>query len=346
MTRIYGLNDKKTLEERRFPYYQFQLFKGTKKIDDQFGKDLGYKFRLELGTNGKKPKDFQIIKNILGNSYQIEEDKNGSLFLDNLNIILYSDNPEKTFFSALATYKNNRPQWFCDKKNIHTRFIGEKGRPVKVTEPCFAESIYADCPKKCKHFGSFYFEILELRSLDFTRVCRLQLSSIKDIINLSEYLDKTKKEIGKIRTSPFYSANTQRFIVHRLTRISKTNSFKKINYPLHIELHPIWLKEYNSFLHAQEIKSLGYAVPKKLLAQIHGTELIDGIPLLESWKPSQQDIQDIKALYYDHGWTSEELCKKMRSRFGIKKDNIKEAIASFDKEQFEDFKTLLKRNNV
>ena len=230
------------------------------------------------------------------------------------------------------------------EKNVHTRFIGEKGRPVKVNEPCFAESIYADCPKKCKHFGSFYFEILELRSLEFTRICRLQLSSIKDIINISEYLDKTKKEIGNIRTSPFYSANTQRFVVHRLTRISKVNSYKKINYPLHIELHPIWLKEYNSLSHAKEIKSLGYAVPKKLLAQIHGAELIDSVPLLKSWKPSEEDIQSIKTLYYDYNWTSEELFNVMRSRFGIGKDNIKEAIASFDKEQFEEFKTILQRN--
>ncbi len=344
MARIYGTNDRETLQERKFPYYQFQIYKGTKKIDNRFGDDLGYKFRLELSNNGKKPRDFQIIKNILANSYQIEEDENGSLFLDNLNLVLYSDDPEVTFFSALATYKNNKPLWFCNKKNIHTRFVGERGRPVKVSEPCFAQSLYADCPKKCKQFGSFYFEILELRLLDFTRICRMQLSSIKDIVNISEYLDKTKKEIGSIRTSPFYSSNTQRFIVHRLTRISKTNSYKKVNYPLHLELHPIWLKEYNSFLYAQQIKSLGYAVPKKLLAQIHGTELIDEIPLLESWKPTQEDIQGIKALYYDYNWNSEELFNVMRSHFGIGKDNIKEAIASFDKEQFEEFKTILQRN--
>ena len=349
MTRIYGTNDRKTLEERRFPYYQFQIYKGTKKIDGNFGDDLGYKFRLELSNNGKKPRDFQIIKNILSNSYQVEEDKNGSLFLDNLNLVLYSDAPEITFFSALATYKNNKPIWFCDKKNIHTKFVGDRGRPVKVSEPCHAKSLYDKCSKGCKEFGSFYFEILELRLLDFTRVCRMQLSSIKDIINISEYLDKTKKEIGTIRTSPFYSTKTQRFIVHRLTRISKVNSYKKINYPLHLELHPIWLKEYNSFLHAEQIKSLGYAVPKKLLAQIHGTELIEidsSIPLLESsWKPSQQDIQKIKSLYYDYNWNSEELFNVMRSHFGIEKNKIKEAIASFDRKQFKKFKTILERND-
>lgn len=368
MARIHGTNTTEALEERSFPYYQFTFWKGSKKVNGRFGKDLEYKFRLELSNNNKKPKDFKIIKNILGNSYQLEEDENGSLFLDNLNIIPYSDNPETALFSALTSYKQNKPLWFCDKKNIHTKFIGERKRPVKVNEPCFAKDMYSDCPKGCKEFASFYFEILELRMLDMTRIVRLQLSSINDIINLSEYLDKTNKDIGKIRTSPFYSSNTQRFVIHRLTRISKENSYRKINYPLHLELHPLWLREYNHYLSAQEIKKLGYSVPKKVLAQIHGEELIndlqtvettviEDLPLIETddisfrtrvrgnleprvlpWQPSPEESQEMKELVRKN-WTRESFLELLRSRFNI--TDVQE-IANFTKEQYYALKEALK----
>lgn len=348
MSRIHGTNTPQALEERSFPYYQFSLWKGTKKINGRFGKDLEYKFRLELSNNDKKSKDFKIIKNILANSYQLEEDENGSLFLDNLNIIPYCDNPEISLFSALATYLKNKPQWFCDKQKIHTRFIGDRGRPVKVNEPCFAKDIYSDCPKRCKEFASFYFEILELRMLDITRVIRLQLSSINDIINLSDYLDRVNKDIGKIRSSPFYSSNTQRFVIHRLTRISKENSYRKINYPLHLELHPLWLREYNHYLSAQEIKKLGYSVPKKLLAQIHGEELINdlttietrAISLIDSWKPTVAESEETKALAQSNGWTKEEIIDLLRSRFNV---TDLSQIANFSKEQYYNFREALKR---
>ena len=298
MSRIFGTNDPIALEERKFPFFQISVWKGSKKQDctytdkrtgqqkkgQKYGNDLGLEFRIELNT--KKPKNNSSsslvkdrqkdsIKNILKQCYKAKEDKNGSLYVDFLNIIPYCDDPNISFFSALATYKNNKPQWFCDKKIIHTKFIGERGRPVKVKEPCHAKDIYSDCGRGCKEFGSFYFELLELRMLHITRICRLQVSSIEDIVNISQFLDKTKKELGAIRKSPFYSTRTCNYIVYRLSRHAKQNSYKKINYPVLLELHPLWANEYHSFLSAKQIQSLGLNVPRKVLAEIYGEELIE-----------------------------------------------------------------------
>ena len=295
MARIYGCNDKNSLEERKFPFYQIQIWKGGKKQPynyrdkktgqqkegEKFGNDLGFEFRIELRTATHytaalvKSQQIDLIRNILKQAYSTREDESGSLYVDHLNIIPYCNDPNISFFSALATYKNNKPLWFCDKQNIHTKFIGERGRPVKTSEPCHAQSIYGDCPKRCQQFGSFYFEILELAMLDITRVCRLQVSGIEDIIHISQFLDKTQKELGAIRKSPFYSTRTRNFIVYRLSRVAKQNSFKKVNHPVFLELHPVWANEYHSYLLAQQIQSLGLSVPRKVLAEIYGEELIE-----------------------------------------------------------------------
>ena len=383
MSRIFGTNDPIALEERKFPFFQIQVWKGGKKQDyiytdkrtgeqkkgQKYGNDLGLEFRIELNTNSPKNnsssalvKSQQItsIKDILKQSYKAKEDENGSLFVDYLNIIPYCDDPNISFFSALATYKNNRPQWFCDKKNIHTKFIGKRGRPVKVKEPCHAKSIYDDCSKGCREFGSFYFEILELQMLNITRVCKLQVTAIEDIINISQFLDKTKKQLGAIRKSPFYSTRTKNFIVYRLSRHAKQNSYKKLNYPILLELHPLWANEYHASLSAKQIQSLGLTVPRKVLADIYGEELIEPLdvqtidisgsqtldlkilpPECPEWRPSSEDIDLARQIWRKNQWTEAGLRAMLRSHFGI--DSLKE-IRNLTQEQYYQFLAALGNN--
>ena len=222
MARIYGTNNREFLEERNFPYCQIKVWKGSKKQQrgdkKTFGKDLETKFRLEFSDN-------KFVTRILKEAYQAEETE-GGLIVDRLNIILYCDDPEKAYYSALGIYKNNKPVHFCDKKTIHTKFIGGaegnrragRGRPVKTNEPCKAKNIYEPCPMGCKEFGDLYFEILELRQAEVTRYCKIHVTGITDVITLGDAIAKTEKTVGAIRTSPFYSGQTQRFVVHQLTR--------------------------------------------------------------------------------------------------------------------------------
>ena len=348
MSRIYGTNNKQALEERSFPYPQIKIWKGTKKREKDgkkfFGRDLQTQFRLEFEDNN-------FVKSILKEAYQAQE-TDGGLIVDRLNIVLYCDDPEKSFYSAMGKYKNNKPLQFCDKKHIHTRFIGDRGRPCKVNEPCKAKTIYDDCPINCKEFANLYFEILELRLAEITRICSIHLSGITDIISIGEVIDRTQKNIGAIRKSPFYSGQTQRFIVFQLTRYPKQNSFNKTNYPLLLELHPAWLREYNLYQQMLELKQLNQAVPQKLLQGIYGEELFEGktitvevkedISVLEAanWKPSPHDISELRELWRKNNWTKEKLLGLLRSRFGI--SQIKQ-IQLFNKEQFEQFKSALKK---
>lgn len=394
MSRIFGTNDQIALEERTFPFFQIQVWKGSKKQDyiytdkktgeqkkgQKYGNDLGLEFRIELNTDPPqnnpssalvKSQQITSIKDILKQSYKAKEDENGSLFVEYLNIIPYCDDPNISFFSALSTYRNNKPLWFCDKKNIHTKFIGKRGRPVKVKEPCYAKSIYDDCSKGCKEFGSFYFEILELQMLEITRICRLQVTGIEDIINISQFLDKTKKELGAIRKSPFYSTRTKNFIVYRLSRHAKQNSYKKINFPVLLELHPLWANEYHASLSAKQIQSLGLTVPRKVLADIYGEELIDpkdvqtidisGSQALDisstelisikgtqeqkvlppEWRPSSEDIDLARQIWRKNQWTEAGLRAMLRSHFGI--DSLKE-IRNLTQEQYYQFLAALGNN--
>lgn len=237
MSRIFGTNDRATLEERNFPPFQIQVWKGGKKQNGRFGRDLGLEFRIELNSDNISPNNSSSalvkqnhtnpVRQILKQYYEVREDETGSLFVKNLNIIPYCNDPNISFFSALATYKNNKPLWFCDKKNIHTQFLGERGRPVKVNNPCFADSLYTECPRKCKEFGSFYFEILELALFEIHQTCRLQLTSIQDIIFIADFLEKINNQYGAIRKSSFFSTRTRNYMVYSMSRTSKTNSYNK-----------------------------------------------------------------------------------------------------------------------
>ena len=202
--------------------------------------------------------------------------------------------------------------------------------------------------------------------LEITRVCRLQVSGIEDIINISHFLDKTQKELGAIRKSPFYSTRTRNFIVHRLSRHAKQNSFKKINYPVLLELHPLWQREYQSFLSAQQIQRLGLTVPKKVLGEIYGEELIEPLdvqtidisetlniaaatqeqkvlsPHTDSdWRPSSEDIHLARQKWRENNWTESGLRSMLRSHFGI--DSLKE-IRNLTQEQYYQFLVALGNN--
>ncbi len=356
MSRIYGMNDRVSLEERNFPPFQIQVWKGTKKQGDYFGRDLGLEFRIELMSDNIVPNNSSSalvkgnkassIRNILKQSYLCREDNTGSLYVKNLNIIPYSDNLNSTFFSALTTFKKNRPLWFCDKKTIHTKFLEETGKPVKTDTPCLAKSPNHDCPKNCKPFGSFYFEILELAHFEIHLTCRLQVSGIGDIIYIADFLEKTQKQYGAIRSSPFFSTNTRTFKVYCLSRIAKTSSYKRTNYPVFLQLHPLYLKEYNGYLAAQELKRQGVSVPIKLLAQIHGSEFFDEGEIQEAeivepdWKPKKEDIAIARQLWRGNNWTQEQLVVLLKSRFGI--NSLKE-IQTLSQEQFNQFKEALKK---
>ena len=358
MSRIYGTNDPATLEERNFPFFQIQVWKGTKKQNGRFGKDLGLEFRIELNSDRIPPNNSSSalvkrnkvfpIREILKRYYSVTEDDEGSLYVKNLNIIPYCDNPDVTFFSALAPYKNNKPLWFCDKKTIHTKFIGERGRPVKTNDLCLAQSVYDDCPRKCKEFGSFYFEIFELAMFEIHQTCRLQLTSINDLIFLADFLEKTQKEYNALRKSPFFSTQTKTFMVYSLSRIAKSNSYKRFNYPIFLQLHPLWLKEYNAYLTGTELRNQGLVVPQKLLPFIHGSEFFDMEiqdaeildPYAINWKPSKSDIELARQLWRQNGWTKDELLKMLKSRFGI--NSLKE-IQTFNIDQFQLLKEILKK---
>ena len=190
--------------------------------------------------------------------------------------------------------------------------------------------------------------------LEITRICRLQVMGIEDIINISQFLDKTKKELGAIRKSPFYSTRTKNFIVYRLSRHAKQNSYKKFNYPVLLELHPLWANEYRASLSAKQIQSLGLNVPKKVLAEIYGEELIEPLDvqtidisgsqtldmkvLPTQWRPSSEDIELARQTWRKNEWSEAELRAMLRSHFGI--DSLKE-IRNLTQEQYSQFLTAL-----
>ena len=187
----------------------------------------------------------------------------------------------------------------------------------------------------------------------------------KAIARLPIYaIASTEKTVGAIRTSPFYSGQTQRFVVHQLTRYPKKNSYGKINYPLLLELHPAWSREFSLYQQMQQLQQLNQPIPQRLLKSIYGEELFEGItisieargvqggepssphsreqsdlPLLEAWKPSKEDIEEVRSLWRENNWSQEELLLMLRSRFGI--SEIKE-IQTFNQEKFEEFKEALK----
>lgn len=113
-----------------------------------------------------------------------------------------------------------------------------------------------------------------------------------------------------------------------------------------MQLHPLWLQEYNAYLTAQELKKMGVKPPQKLLAKIHGekffeTDIQEGEilePNISPWKPSPEDIAIARKLWRENGWTKESLLFMLRSRFGI--TSLKE-IQKFSKDEFELFLNYL-----
>lgn len=363
--RIVGLNDRETLQETTFIPFQIKVNKGKPKPENvqRAGADLGTEFRLELKVDNRRvapnPQNNAMVKaqgnplvKLLQDHYDCRVE--GSyVYVKELNIVPYSDSDE-TIFAAMAKFKGNRPLWFCDRETRHTKFVGERNRPVKGNDPCLTCSPEIDCPQKCQPIGNFYFYIFELLVAGHDLVCCLNFSGLRDQQGIPGYFDKVRdrfaQELGltscdphtgearaTIRKSPFIHAQTRSYIVYRMFRYARRNSFKKDNYPVMFSFHPVWETAYQQFLMAREYQALGQGIPRQVLTGVHGIEFYpEDIVTIETpaqlpdtpqpqlpstelnWQMSSAEIDQLREAWQSNNWTPQSLAQLLEEEFGIR----------------------------
>ena len=365
MSRIKGLNDKKTLKRKAIKP-TITVWKGEKKTARSAGKNLNDKFRIEAPPQ---------LRAILKQAYNATEN-NGSLYVDSLNVVPAYDDELKTFDSKMAAYTASRPLHFCDRATIHTKFVADAQNyfaPVENSEPCPVAGTNHNCPLGCSKVGDFYFYIWELLLAGSAEFARLQASGVEDNQSIARVLDETKEEVGAIKTSPFVNEQTRSYIVYLLTRRQVKAKFPVIeagkrtdkrgtkdDWVVNLTLHPVWQAPYEYHQQSLQLQAANYQPSIKLIEQIHGTNLIAyGNPTSEAWRdapasasavtsdrtmlPSawQMDrtkAEELRSLWRQHNWTQSALAELIYSYFGFTSRNDLQTITE---QQFEQLKKYL-----
>lgn len=299
MSRIKNLNDRVTLKNK-LPSAQITVWKGSKKEEKRIGKDLNNLFRIET--------DDYYVRAIIKKNYKTEE-RGGSLFVSELNIIPAYDDINKSLISEMTRYSGSRIVSLCDRETIHTTYIETNDvmgsiyyQPIESKEGCPVAGTNHKCPLKCSLTGNFYFYIYELLLSGSSQYCRLQTHSFKDNIAIADTLDRVNDQVGHFRKSPFITEETRHYMVYRLTRkempLSRPvvqsgkrtgNRFNSTNWELYLELHPIWKNKYDSWLQLQQIEQRSLAPSNRLLTDLYGSNIID-----VSSKPTTEALPEAK----------------------------------------------------
>lgn len=364
MSRIKGLNDRETLAKKMVKA-DITIWKGGKKKENSIGKNLDEEFRIEAKGYEQKI----IEKCYASRSFD------GSLFLKELNIVpAYSDR-KKALVSEMSRYNAAGIVSLCDRETIHTEFIETKDwkggiyrAPVKGDKLCPVAKTNHKCPHGCTLTGNFYFYILELLLAGSSKLCRLQTHAIEDNQAIASLLDEVQEDIGAIKKSPFTSEDTRSYIVYRLARkemqlsrpviegkgenaVRTGKRFRKSDWAVSLELHPIWQNKYYHWLQAQELQARNLALPSKVTRGIYGNDFVEaeyrqieqvsrkynGQRLLPVWQITSADIQELRSLWQQNNWTEEGLMALLRSRFGLSSRNFD----SLTRQQFEELKMAL-----
>ena len=331
MTRIKGLNDNASLNSSEIKH-NISVWKGEKRGAKTAGKNLKDKFRVEAAPT---------IRNKIAEAYGAEE-RQGSLYVDRLNLIPACGRPLETFTSKMAAFTASRPLHFCDREQIYLKFNSDEQnyfQPQKVAEPCPVAGTNHKCPKNCEVVGNFYFYIYELLVDGYSDIARLQVGGIEDNRHIAGKLDAIAKEIGSIKQSPFSSYETRTYIIYQLTRRAVQSKYPildgdrrtqkrgtKEDWIVNLNLHPLWLEKYNSYRQMQEIKALNLKPSLKLIEQVHGTDAIEISgsaypPLLASHPQSsphhnlEEFKKELAIAFKNNGWDKQGALAMMRSYF-------------------------------
>ena len=212
---IKGINDKEAIA-RSQPRIDFRLYKGTKKQNNRFGKDLNDRFRLES-------KD-ESLKKILLNNYACEIE-DGSVYLSELTILPAFDQIERTFDCAMELYNASGLLQKCAREKIYLKMQSYKDpyghvrkRPIDTEEPCPVAGTLENCPHGCHKSGHLHFYIPELLETGLNRLGCLSVHSHSDIIGITQKLQTYQDRFGSIKTPPFASPHTFNLIPYRLSR--------------------------------------------------------------------------------------------------------------------------------
>lgn len=364
MSRIKGLNDEVTLKQKPITP-GITVWKGEKKGNNRAGINLNEKFRIEAPAK---------LKAVLKSALQAEE-KDGSLYVDSINLVPAYEDEFKTLDCKMAAYNASRPILFCDRATINTRFVEKKDpydgiyfQPIEAEETCPVAETNFDCPNKCARTGDFYFYIWELMLAGYAEFARLRVHGVADNQHLASVIDEVKASIGAIRTSPFVSEETRTCIVYQLSRRKvqskypvKENGVRtakrgtKDDWVVNLALHPMWLDKYQNHLSARQLIAANLEPSLKLITQVHGAGLIApqassefGVLSLESnyklqttnselWTMNEEKLAELKALWQAHGWTKSALEELLFSYFGI---SDRSSIMNLSEPDFERLKKL------
>lgn len=335
MSRIKGINDRSTLENK-LPKPDITVWKGAKQREII---DKNQEKKLVVGGNLEKEFRIEVTgyaRSILKERYQATE-KDGSLFVTELNIVPAYEDEFKTFSSEMTAYNSSSILSLCDRETIHTEFVETKDefgnvyrQPVKGDKRCPVAGTNQKCPRGCAMTGNFYFYILELLMAGSSQLCRLQTHAIEDNQSIANYLDLVKAEIGTIKQSPFVAEDTKSYIVYRLSRKEMSLSrpvieagkrtgkrFRKPDWVVAIELHPIWKNRYESLKQIQQLQLLpGHEINPKLIQQVYGS----GLLLAEAKDVPTESLEEFKKklaiAYKENNWTIEAFSEVLTAKFG------------------------------
>lgn len=347
MSRIKGINDRPTLENKLLKP-DITVWKGTKQREII---DKNQEKKLIVGKNLENQLRIEVTgyaRSIIQESYQATN-KDGSLFVTELNIVPAFEDEFKSFASEMTAYNSSGILSLCDRETIHTEFVETTDafgnvyrQPVPGNKACPVAGTNQKCPKGCSLTGNFYFYILELLMAGSSQVCRLQTHAIEDNQAIADYLDSVKAEIGAIKQSPFVSEQTKSYIVYRLSRREISLSrpvieegkrtgkrFRKPDWIVAIELHPIWKNRYESLKQIQQLQQLpSYQIDPKLIQQVYGS----GLLLAEAKDVPSQSLKEFKEklaiAYKENSWTPEAFNEVLSAKFG--KDKLDESWSQED----------------
>ncbi len=317
MSRIKGLNDEATLKQKPITP-GITIWKGEKKGNNRAGINLNEKFRIEAPCR---------LRATLKSACNATE-KDGSLYVDNINLVPAYEDEFKTLDCKMAAYNASRPILFCDRATINTRFVEKKDpydgiyfQPIEAEETCPVAGTNFDCPNKCARVGDFYFYIWELMLAGYAEFARLRVHGVADNQHLASVIDEVKASIGAIRTSPFVSEETRTCIVYQLSRRKvqskypvKENGVRtakrgtKDDWVVNLALHPMWLDKYQNHLSARQLIAANLEPSLKLITQVHGAGLIAPGAISNELKVTSNEY-DPALLFTRANWSSPTLLR-------------------------------------
>jgi hypothetical protein len=346
MSRIKGLNDEVTLKNKPITP-GITVWKGEKKSEKRAGVNLNEKFRIEAPPRLKAALKSALRRGASPLGQATEKD--GSLYVDLLNLVPAYEDEFKTFDSKMAAYNASRPILFCDRASINTRFVESKDpyggiyfQPIEAEETCPVAGTNFECPNKCARTGDFYFYIWELMMEGYAEFARLRVHGVADNQHIASVIDEMKASVGAIRTSPFVSEETRTCIIYQLSRRKvqskypvKENGVRtakrgtKDDWVVNLALHPMWLDKYQNHLSARQLIAANLEPSLKLITQVHGAGLISGaINVTPQLPPKAIDMEAFKVKlaesYRNNGWDKNSWSYMMNTNFGT--TEITEAI--------------------